>query len=86
MRAHAQEGPRRERSDLMDRRLIVVCKSTPEGLFIPCPVCRSGKLMRLYPETRAEAVSLYCRKCKRESVVDISAGGGLDRVILRRIC
>lgn len=68
----------------MVRNPVVICKATPSGVFIPCPVCRSGKLMRLYPETAAACVSLYCRKCKRESIIDIRAGDGLDRVTLHR--
>lgn len=66
-------------------RTVVLCKSTPDGVFIPCPVCRSGKIMRLYPETAAACVSLFCRKCKRESVVDIQPGEKFDRVTLRKV-
>lgn len=40
--------------------------------------------MRLYPETEAACVSLYCRKCKHESLIDIQAGDRLDRVTLHR--
>lgn len=68
----------------MVRNSVVICKATPGGVFIPCPVCRSGKLMRLYQETEATCVSLYCRKCKYESLIDIQAGDGLDRVTLHR--
>lgn len=68
----------------MVRNSVVICKATPGGVFIPCPVCRSGKLMRLYQETEATCVSLYCQKCKHESLIDIQAGDGLDRVTLHR--
>lgn len=68
----------------MNRTTVVICKSTPLGVFIPCPICRSGKLMRLYPETSAAHVALYCRKCRRESVVDIQAGEQMNRVTLRK--
>lgn len=68
----------------MIAKSVVLCKSTPSGVFVPCPVCRSGKLLRLYPETEAVCVPLYCRKCKRESVVDIQAGDKFDRVTLRK--
>ena len=68
----------------MVRNPVVICKATPGGVFIPCPVSRSGKLMRLYQETEATCVSLYCRKCKHESLIDIQAGDGLDRVTLHR--
>ena len=69
----------------MNGRAVVLCKSTLSGVFVPCPVCRSGKIMRLYPETAAACVPLYCRKCKRESVVDIQAGDKFDRVTIRKV-
>lgn len=69
----------------MVKNSVVICKATEAGLFIPCPVCRSGKLMRLYPETTAAGVSLYCRRCKHESVIDIRAGDDMDRVTLQRV-
>lgn len=67
---------------IMVRNSVVICKTTEAGLFIPCPVCRAGKLMRLYPETTAAGVSLYCRRCKRETLVDIQPGERIDRVTL----
>ena len=83
--AHVREGCPGKELFSMNGRAVVLCKSTPSGVFVPCPVCRSGKLMRLYPETAAACVSLYCRKCKRESVVDIQAGDKFDRVTLRKV-
>ena len=41
--------------------------------------------MRLYPETSGAGVALFCRRCKRELVVDIQPGTGPDRVTLREI-
>lgn len=69
----------------MSKTTIVPCFSTPLGVFISCPVCRAKRLMRLYPETKGVGVALYCRKCKRESVVDIQQGDSLGRVTLRAI-
>ena len=83
--AHAREGHPGKEQFTMNGKAVVLCKSTPHGVFIPCPVCRSGKIMRLYPETAAACVSLYCGKCKRESVVDIEPGEKFDRVTLRAV-
>lgn len=68
----------------MNEGAIVRCKTTPEGVFIPCPICRNGKIMRVFPETSAANVGLYCRRCKQESVVDIQPGRRLDRVTFKR--
>lgn len=64
---------------------IVSCKSTQDGVFIPCPVCKSGKIMHIYPETAGVYISLYCKKCKRESIVDIQPGQAGNRVTLREV-
>ncbi|WP_298029592.1 cysteine-rich KTR domain-containing protein [uncultured Dysosmobacter sp.] len=69
----------------MNRKAVVICKLTPSGVFVPCPVCRHGKMLRLQPDTSAAGLVIYCRHCKRESVVDIRAGESLDRVTLRKI-
>ena len=68
----------------MDGKRVVVCKSTAGGLFVPCPVCRSGHILRLLPDTSAAGLVVYCRRCKRESVIDIQPGDRVGRVTLRR--
>ena len=68
----------------MNRKRTVLCKLTEGGLFVPCPVCRSGHILRLLPNTQAAGLVLYCRRCKNESVVDIQPGNHDDRVTLRR--
>lgn len=52
--------------------------------FLPC-LHRAKRLMRLYPETTGAGVALFCRRCKRELVVDIQPGTSPDRVTLREI-
>ena len=38
-------------------------------------LCECGsKLMRVEPDTRAENLVVYCRKCKRQHKVNISRG------------
>lgn len=69
----------------MNKTASVPCFTTPLGVFISCPVCKAKRLMRLYPETTGAGVALYCRRCKREIVVDIQPGNRPDRVTMRKI-
>lgn len=69
----------------MSKTAIVPCFSTPLGVFVSCPICKAKRLMRLYPDTTGAGVALYCRKCKRELVVDIQPGNSPNRVNLRAI-
>ena len=39
--------------------------------WLKCPVCHK-KVMRLLPTTVAKDLIVYCRRCRRESVLDIS--------------
>lgn len=45
-----------------------------KGGYLVCPYCRASRLQRIRPETRAESLQIYCRKCKRELIVDIAEG------------
>ena len=45
-----------------------------KGGYMVCPYCRASRLQRIRPETRAESLQVYCRKCKRELIVDIAEG------------
>ncbi len=67
----------------MGRRVVVPWRDTAAGVFVPCPVCGAGKLLRLYPGTRAEDLPVYCRKCKRVSVFNVQPGERSDRVTLQ---
>ena len=69
----------------MTKTGVVPCVATPLGVFVSCPACRAKRLMRLYPDTTGAGVALFCRRCKRELVVDIQPGGGPERVTLREI-
>ena len=69
----------------MTKTAIVPCFSTPLDVFISCPACKAKRLMRLYPETTGAGVALFCRRCKRELVVDIQPRTSPDRVTLREI-
>lgn len=37
-----------------------------------CPVCGKHKVLKLLPETRAENLSVFCKRCGKESIVNIS--------------
>jgi len=69
----------------MERKIVVNLKTTPSGVFVPCPVCRKGKLTHLYEHTTAPGLSLWCHNCKHESIVDIQPGNKPDRVTLRQV-
>lgn len=43
------------------------------GGFVCCPQCNS-KLIRIAPTTEGERLPVWCRKCKREILIDIHRG------------
>lgn len=69
----------------MGKRTVVPYRRSAAGVFISCPVCRGGKLLRLYPETSTAELPVFCRRCKRVLVLDIQPGERADRVTLQRI-
>lgn len=60
------------------------CKATLGGLFVLCPYCRRGRLLRIEPTTTAFDLVTYCRSCKRECVLNIAAGTEQSRVKLSK--
>lgn len=36
-----------------------------------CPVCGKQKLARVLPTTKVENLALHCKRCGRESIVNI---------------
>lgn len=53
-------------------RKCVTMSAEPGGFFC-CPYCDS-KLIRTTPTTEAERLPVWCRKCKREILIDIHRG------------
>lgn len=45
---------------------------TKDG-YLLCPICRRQKVLRLLPDTEGKRIAVWCKNCKRESVVDIDA-------------
>ena len=41
--------------------------------FLVCPY-DGNRIMRVLPETKARCLQVFCRKCKREYVVNIDRG------------
>lgn len=64
----------------MERTLKI--EHAASGDYLTCPVCRHRKLLKLTESTSAAGLVLYCRTCKRESVVNIRVGAAADRVTL----
>ena len=44
--------------------------ATKNGWLL-CPCCGKGKVLRLNPETRARSLTVYCKICGKESIVNI---------------
>jgi transcription elongation factor Elf1 len=39
--------------------------------WLMCPACGRGKVLKLTPRTRAEELTVYCKLCGAESIVNI---------------
>ena len=44
--------------------------ATKNGWLL-CPCCGRGKVLRLTAETSARSLAVYCKICKKESIVNI---------------
>lgn len=42
--------------------------------FLICPFCGNPKLLRIMPGTEAVRLPVWCRKCRRELVINIHRG------------
>lgn len=42
--------------------------------WLLCPKCGRQRVLRIYPETRGEMIQVYCRMCRRETIVNIEKG------------
>ena len=40
--------------------------------WLICPACGRGKVLRLLPDTECRNLVVFCKLCKKESVVNIS--------------
>lgn len=53
--------------------------STKDG-WITCPVCkRNHRLLRIYDDTTAHRLPIYCRTCRSEIILDIDIGQSVKR-------
>ena len=39
--------------------------------WITCPVCGRGKVLCILPETKVKNLPVYCKVCRRETIVNI---------------
>lgn len=47
----------------------------PKDGWLACPACRrNGRLMKITNATEARSLIVYCRRCRREIVLDIAKG------------
>ena len=48
-------------------------KLTIRNGWLMCPVCGKGKVLKLLDHTIAHDLPVYCRRCGKESIVNIEA-------------
>lgn len=55
-------------------------KLTVKNGWVTCPVCkRNRRLIRIEPETEAQALPVFCRDCKCEIILNIERGQSVER-------
>ena len=58
---------------MMDGQKRAIIIPVKDG-YASCPYCGAHRVQRIRPETRAENLQIYCRRCKRELIVHIAQG------------
>lgn len=48
-------------------------KLTVKDGWVLCPVCGKGKLLKVNPDTTAHHLPRLCKRCGRETIVNIEA-------------
>ena len=52
----------------------------PKGGWITCPACgRNHRLLRISDTTEARNLPVYCRTCRRETILNIEKGQSVKR-------
>ena len=39
--------------------------------WLLCPTCGKSKVLRIWPESKGQAIQVFCKKCGQETLVDI---------------
>lgn len=48
--------------------------------WVTCPICkRNRRLLRIYADTEASGLPVYCKDCKTEHILDIARGQSVER-------
>lgn len=58
---------------MMDGQKRAIIIPVKDG-YLECPYCRASRLQRIWPETEAKHLQIFCRRCKHEMIVNISGG------------
>lgn len=56
----------------MLQKVICCDKVEISQSWLMCPACGRGKVLRLLPKTECTNLVVFCKVCKKESVVNIS--------------
>ena len=58
---------------MIDHQISGTMLAVKDG-YLECPYCRASRLQRIWPETEAKHLQVFCRRCKHEMIVNISGG------------
>ena len=79
MNIYGHSRKRSEKALQNEKRSVML--SVRKGGWVTCPACNRNKhFLRIDPQTEAKDFPVYCRDCKRESILNIEPG---QRVELR---
>ncbi|MDD6642705.1 MAG: cysteine-rich KTR domain-containing protein [Firmicutes bacterium] len=39
--------------------------------YLLCPICQRQKVLRILPGTEGKQIAVYCKNCRKESIVNI---------------
>ena len=46
--------------------------------WVSCPYCRNGRLMKVLPDTEGTSIQVFCKHCRKEIILDIHKGMGVE--------
>ena len=62
------------------QKSLETCKLVIKDGWLMCPSCGKHRVLRVYPDTRAKCLQVYCKRCGQENIVNI------DECLCQRAC